>query len=213
MMGLDIEQLIKLAPDLIITTSMLQDGVEALKPVEDAGIRVEYVQVANTIQDVENSINFIAGVVGKETQGGQIVAHMNAEIDKIKAVGDTITDKKTVYFELDSFGGYYPVGGGSFLNEMIEIIGAANVFADQASWFTASDETIIAADPDVILTSENYVDNSVDQIKARSGWDAITAVMNGDVYYIDANSSSRPSQNIIEALKEMAAAVYPDYYK
>ena len=33
------------------------------------------------------------------------------------------------------------------------------------------------------------------------------------VYSIDANSSSRPTQNIIKALKEMAKAVYPDEYK
>ena len=36
---------------------------------------------------------------------------------------------------------------------------------------------------------------------------------NGDVYQIDKNSSSRGSQNIIKALKEMAKAVYPDEYK
>ena len=40
-----------------------------------------------------------------------------------------------------------------------------------------------------------------------------TAVKDKAVYSIDANSSSRPTQNIIKALKEMSKAVYPDEYK
>ena len=36
---------------------------------------------------------------------------------------------------------------------------------------------------------------------------------NNEVYYIDADSSSRPTQNIIKALKEMAKATYPDEYE
>lgn len=48
---------------------------------------------------------------------------------------------------------------------------------------------------------------------SRDGWDNITAVKEKAVYSIDANSSSRPTQNIIKALKEMAKAVYPDEFK
>ena len=51
------------------------------------------------------------------------------------------------------------------------------------------------------------------EIMSRDGWDNITAVKEKAVYSIDANSSSRPTQNIIKALKEMAKAVYPDEFK
>ena len=37
-------------------------------------------------------------------------------------------------------------------------------------------------------------------------------IKNNQVYYIDANSASRPTQNIIKALNEIAKAVYPDQY-
>ena len=48
---------------------------------------------------------------------------------------------------------------------------------------------------------------------SREGWDTINAVKDGDVYQIDKNSSSRPSQNVIKALKEIAKAIYPNEYK
>ena len=34
-----------------------------------------------------------------------------------------------------------------------------------------------------------------------------------EIYQIDKNSSSRPSQHIIKALNEMAKAIYPNVYK
>ena len=69
------------------------------------------------------------------------------------------------------------------------------------------------ANPDVILTNVNYVENPTEEIMNRTGWEHITAVKDKAVYSIDSNSSSRPTQHIIKALKEMAKAVYPDEYK
>ena len=73
-------------------------------------------------------------------------------------------------------------------------------------------QVIIKDNPDVILTNEP-VDNIIDTIKNREGWGEINAVKNNNVYLIDKNASSRPSQNIIKALKEMAKAIYPEKYE
>ena len=96
---------------------------------------------------------------------------------------------------------------------MIEIIGAKNIFENEEGWISPTAEAIIDANPDVILTNVNYVENPTEEIMSRTGWENITAVKDKAVYSIDANSSSRPTQNIIKALKEMAKAVYPDEYK
>ena len=64
----------------------------------------------------------------------------------------------------------------------------------------------------MILTNVNYVENSIEEIQSRNGWESINAIKNKEIYSIDKNSSSRPSQNILKALNEMAKAVYPDVY-
>lgn len=107
----------------------------------------------------------------------------------------------------------YSLGTGTFINEMIEIIGAQNILADQKSWVSVSDEMVLAKDPDVILTNVNYIPNPIDEIMSRSGWASLKAVKGKKVFGIDTNSSSRPNHNIIKALKEMAKAVYPEIYK
>lgn len=100
---------------------------------------------------------------------------------------------------------------------MIEVVGAKNIFGDQNSWITTSEESVIAANPDVILTNNLGLSGNektaIEDITSREGWNTITAVKNDDVYMIDNNTSSRPSQNIIKALKKMAKVIYPDEYK
>ena len=142
---------------------------------------------------------------------------MKEEIESIKSIGNTITDKKNVYFEIGAGSGLYTFRNETFLNEMIETIGATNVFGEENSWITVTPEAVIDANPDVILANTPGTNEAgltaVEDIKSREGWDTVAAVQNGDVYEIDKNSSSRASQNIIKALKEMAKAVYPNEYK
>ena len=93
---------------------------------------------------------------------------------------------------------------------MIEIIGAENLLADQEGWISVSEELILSKNPQVILTNVNYIENPVEEIKERAGWDSVEAIKNGEIYYIDNMSSSLPNQNIVKALEEMLRAVYPE---
>ena len=83
---------------------------------------------------------------------------------------------------------------------------------DENAWLAPSAESIIDKNPDVILTNVDYIDNPIDEIKTRDGFENINAVKNNQIYLIDKNSSSRPSSHIIKALNEMAKAIYPDVY-
>jgi iron complex transport system substrate-binding protein len=71
----------------------------------------------------------------------------------------------------------------------------------------------VAADPDIILTNVDYVENPTEEIKSRAGWENMKAVKNNDVYYIDKSASSLSNHNVVKALKEMAEAVYPEVFK
>ena len=213
----DAEAIIALEPDIIIASGYNKIGSaeDPYKAIVEAGIPVVYIPSSDSINGIYEDIDFIADITGTEKEGKELVESIKKEVEEVKAIGDTITDKKKVYFEIGSGSALYSFGNSTFLNEMIEIVGAENIFKDQESWISPSQEAVIDANPDVILTNvvaTNGV-SAVDEIKSRDGWDSITAVKEGQVYQIDKNSSSRPSQNIIKALKEMAKAIYPNEYK
>ena len=214
----DAEAIIALNPDIVIASGHNKVGDEdPFALIKEAGITVVYIPSSYSIDGIYGDIEFIANLTGTEKEGEELINSMKEEVEAIKAIGDTITDKKNVYFEIGAGSGLYTFGNETFLNEMIETIGATNVFGEENSWITVTPEAVIDANPDVILANSPGTNEAgltaVEDIESREGWDTITAVKNGDVYQIDKNSSSRASQNIIKALKEMAKAVYPDEYK
>lgn len=210
----DAEAIIALEPDIIIASGYNKIGSaeDPYKSIVEAGIPVVYIPSSDSIEGIYKDIEFIASIVGQEKKGEEIITDMKEKLSKYEELAKTIEDKKTVYFEIGPAPNLFSFGNSTFLHEMVELIGAENVFANEESWFAPTEEAIFDANPDVILTKVDYVENPTEEILARDGWDNITAVKNGDVYYIDSNSAARGNQNIIKALDEMAKAVYPDVY-
>jgi iron complex transport system substrate-binding protein len=167
------------------------------------------------IAEIYRDIAFIADLLGVNERGEEIIRNMKGSIESVAVTGSSITEKKTVYFEISPSPYIVSFGSGTFLHEMLEIIGAENIFVGTTGWIAAGEEAIVAANPEVILTNSGSSDGGdpVAEILGRPGFRDIRAVRNRAVYGIDANTSSRPTHHIVKALLEMARAVYPEYYE
>ena len=211
----DAETIIGLEPDIVIASGHNKTGSveDPFKAISEAGIPVVYIPSSYSIDGIYKDIEFIADVVNEKSKGKEIVDDMKAQVEEIKAIGDTITDKKSVYFEISPAPYLSSFGKSTFLNEMIEIIGAKNIFENEEGWVSPTAEAIIDANPDVIITNAGYMENPTEEIKSRDAWENINAIKNNEVYLVDQNASSRPSQNVIKALEQMAKAVYPEHYE
>lgn len=212
MMAPDVEQIAALEPDIVFASGISYLDGDPFAALEGMGICVVDIPTSNSIAAVGEDVLFTAQCLGMADEGQALVDEMNATIDEIAAIGATIEDKKTVLFEISALPSIYSFGTGTFLDEMIALIGAENAFGDQEGWIAVAEEDAVASNPDVILTSVNYIDDPVGEILGRAGWESVTAVANGDVYYIDNGASSLPNHHIVDALIEMAVAVYPDAY-
>ena len=210
----DAEAIVELDPDIIVASGYNKSGSadDPFKAISDAGIAVVYVPSSESIEGIYEDITFIADTLNVSEKGEAIVAQMKEKVEEISAIGKTITEKKKVYFEIGPAPTLYSIGNETFVNEMIELIGAENIFKNEIAWISPTEEAVIDANPDVILTNVNYLENPTAEITSRDGWEHITAVENQAVYYIDADASSRPTPNIVKALEEMASAIYPDEY-
>jgi iron complex transport system substrate-binding protein len=211
----DAEAIIGLAPDIIIANEINNFGAadSPFKPLVDVGIRVVQIPTSTSLQGIYNDIVTIAEVLGVKQKGEVLAGDLEAEVNKIAETGKTVRDRKKVYFEISPAPYMVTLGAGTYLNEMIETIGAVNIFSDQAGWFTPSAEAILERNPDVIFCMTYH--GGEDPAKAvlnRKGFETVNAVREGRVYPVDGNAAGRPSQNIISALKQMAYTAYPDLY-
>ena len=214
MMALDMERIISLNPCVVFVAGLARvyGEMEPLAVVSDVGISVVYIPTSTSIAEIKEDILFISAVMGRHSQGEAIVADMTEEINFFRQLGESVTQRRTVYFEISPAPFMFSFGTGTFLHEMIELVGATNIFGDQYSWLGVADEVLLDLNPDIIFTTTDFIDDPVGEIKSRSGWDSITAVQNGDVFQVNADASQRPSQNIVIALREIAAAVHPDEF-
>ena len=211
----DVERLTAIAPDVLLVSSLsLYDQEAPYQPLISAGVCVICVPTSESIDGVKSDIAFLAAALGVPEAGQAVLDKLNAELDELAATAASIPaeERKSVYFEISAAPYMYSTGGGTYLNEMIEWVGGVNILAAESGWISVEGETVVAADPDVIFTNVNYLDDPVAEILGRDGWAGVAAVTNKDVYYIDNIASSLPNQNIVVALRQMAEALYPGYF-
>lgn len=213
MMAPDFEALIAMQPDVVFATSMSSAGGEDIfLPVKEAGITVVTIPTPETIEDVKLDVQFIADCVNKTAEGQALVAEMDAVIDEVVAIAETVEEAKKVSYELSPVPYLYGTGADTYTHEMITLIGATNVYEDQSGWISITEEDAVTKNPDVILTVDNFSPDAVGDILARPGWEGVTAVANEDVYYIENAFCTLPNHNIVNGIVQMAKAVYPEAY-
>jgi iron complex transport system substrate-binding protein len=216
----DAEAIMALQPDLIIASEHnMIAGDDPFKLIREMGVAVAYMPSSGGIAEIYRDIAFIAELLDASEKGNEIIRDMKASIASVAVTGSSITEKKTVYFEISPAPYIVSFGSGTFLHEMLEIIGAENIFAGSTGWIAAGEEPIAAANPMVILTNSMLPagapggEDPVAEILRRPGFGDIRAVRDRVVYRIDTNASARPTHHIVKALLEMARAVYPEYYE
>ncbi|MCR4904040.1 MAG: ABC transporter substrate-binding protein [Butyrivibrio sp.] len=220
MMAPDQEQLVALSADVIFTTGMSQaGGTDVYESVRESGALITDIPSSTSLQGIEDDIRFIGLVVNKEDDADAMVSHMQTVIDQIAEIAATIPEeeKKSVLFELYTPSADNPViytaGNGTYINEMLELVGAKNIAANEADqWPALSEEAAVAANPDVILTADMYTPDVINTILTMEGWENVTAITNSDVYMLDSDEVNQPNQHVISALIAMAKAIYPEQF-
>ena len=211
----DAEAILALKPDIIIANghNPTVSGDDPFRLLKEMGIPVAYIPMSKSINDICEDIAFVADLLSVQKAGEALISSMKTQIDELTQKTSQAKIKRSVYFELSAAPEIFTFGKDSYINDMITAIGGRNIFADDNWIVTPSVEVIIERNPDVILTSVDYLKDPIGEIKSRDGFDHINAVKNNRVFRIDANSISRPSARILLALNQMAHCVYPELYE
>lgn len=197
----NIEEILALEPQVVLMNDMAANETQ-VKALEDNGVKV-VVSRATDIEGTYYAIRMIGTLMGKNDEAEALVADMQNTFDEIKAKSPA--EGKTVYFEISPLQwGLWSAGKNSFMNELAEICGLTNIFADQEdAWLSISEEQVIERNPDYIVSIAGMGDTAVEEILGRTGWDVITAVQNAQVFNADSNAIARPGPRLKNAAIEL----------
>ncbi|WP_277586911.1 ABC transporter substrate-binding protein [Psychrobacillus antarcticus] len=208
-----VEKIVAMNPDIVFAhESALGMGEAGIQQIRDAGVKVYVVKNAMDFNETYTTIEEIGRATGKLAEAQKIVEDMKVKVEEVKEKVANVETKKTVFVETSDVPQIYTPGKGTFMQEILDIVNAENIAADQEGWFIMEPEEIVKRNPDVIIVMYNYVEGIVESVKARDGFDSITAVKNNEVVQVDENLTSRTGPRLAEGLEEVAKAIYPEAF-
>ncbi|MGF3066040.1 ABC transporter substrate-binding protein [Facklamia sp. P12945] len=209
--NLNIEEIIALDPEVVVMTAMslTEDQMTA---IEDAGITV-LVTDAQTIEEVYEAIDLLGQLVGKEEEADQLIEEMETVFKEFEEKADQEEESKSVYYEVSPLEfGLWTAGSETFMDEIGQMLNLENVFADQKSFVEVSEEQVLLANPQVIITTSLPMDEEApspeEEIMQRKEWDDLSAVKNDKVFAVDNSAFTRPGPRLMDAVKELYDLVY-----
>lgn len=200
------ESIVALTPDLIVSSDLVPRAqLDALG--------IPYAIFADrTLEDVFKTIRLAGVITGHVTQADNLAKNLSARAEAVtnKTLADGVSIPE-VYVE------YYPMwtyGPGSFGDDLIRLAGGENIAAATSSEYPeVTSEFVIAKDPHVIVYTVGVMSTTTPEtIAARSGWENITAVEQGDIYSIDDNLLSRYGPRIVDGLEQLAEIIHPELF-
>jgi len=196
----NLEELLALQPQLVIMSDMAHTK-EQVNLLEENGVQV-IVSNANSIAEVYENIRLLGAVTGKSAEAEAIVLDMQTTFDDIAA--KSAKTEKTIYFEVMPLEwGLWSAGSNTFMQELAELCGMRNAFADVEGWQPVSEEQVIERNPDYIVLVTGMGDNAPAEVMSRQGWGGISAIRNGEIYNADSYKLTRPSPRLKEAAIEL----------
>jgi hypothetical protein len=124
----------------------------------------------------------------------------------------------TAFYEMDASDPSKPFAAGpnGFYGQLVDLAGAANIFADAAGDFAqVTAESVVARDPELVMLADAYQPYNPQtpaMVAARPGWDQIAAVQNGNIYAVQEELFASPSRRLADGLEVLAYLIHPDRF-
>ncbi len=215
----DVERMVALKPDLVITSAGTEELVD--KPLRDAGITVIATPYPTSLEGVYTLMSDLGRITGNTDASAREVARLRATVDDVRTRLANAR-KVSVYYESDisTPGKPFTAGPGSLTHDLIRAAGGTNVFGTGNNPFPqVGFEAIVKANPQVILLGnvKGYVPElffsptTVQEVKQRKGFRTIAAVRNNRVVpvYID---RLVPGPKLNQGLRDVAVAIHPEVF-
>ena len=205
--GVDVEQIVALEADLVISAGVGLTQGDAVEQLRRADIPV-IVSYPTSIDTGMSSILLIARAVGEPEAGEALVDSIKGRLDDLAVIASSAASRPRVFYEIDITNGIFTPPAESIYGEMLRLAGSEPISGDAN--YSISLEELVAADPEVILLGDAAYGQSEETVKARPGWDGMTAVKAGRIAPIDDIIVTRPGPRISEGLYALIVAIHPE---
>lgn len=202
----NVEAIAALKPDLVV---IADDGVDLTGQLGKLGIPVWSGPAPATFDDVYAQIEQLGAATGHIGEAAELVGQMRTDIDAAIAAAPVMAEPASFYHELDPT--LYSVTSNTFIGQVYALFGLVNLadgVEEGNDYPQLNAEFIIEANPDLIfLADSKCCGETPETVAARDGWDATSAVINGNVIAIDDDIASRWGPRLVDFIQAVSTAL------
>ncbi|NLY21344.1 MAG: ABC transporter substrate-binding protein [Tissierellia bacterium] len=219
----NIEAILDKDPDLVLVSGMVSE--DSIKTIKEVGINVVALD-ATSFDEVYSNIEKFGQIFDLNENSKKIIDEMKASIleisDKVKEF-----DKVSVFYEVwgDPL---MSTGPNTFIDELITLANGENAAKIDEGFKNYSIEQLIEDNPEVYILPkdggmgvglsdteepEDLESATIELIKNREGYSAISAIENDRIYLVDGDTSTIPGPRLVLALEEFAECIHPEAFK
>jgi iron complex transport system substrate-binding protein len=208
----DIELVEKEHPGLVIVLDSDQTGIQQMRSV---GLKVVVLNPRN-LRQITHDIRLVGRITGHIKKARLVVHNIDKRYEKVAHRLRRVNRRPRVFYELDDTTGTpYTACHGSFIDDMLKRAKATNVAHNVGPcprsdpYPQMSTEALIKANPQIILLGDSDYGVTPAQVRARSGWNAISAVKHNRIYTLDDDLVSRAGPREVVGLERVASIIHP----
>ena len=196
------DRILALEPELVLAFSDLQADIVA--ELVRAGVAVLCTN-QRSVEDVLQAIAMVGGVLGQAAAAEDLVQDFRDEVRQVREFSSVWPHRPRVYFE------EWPdptIAGIRWVSEIIEIAGGRDVFPELRDRRVASErvvdpDEVVRRDPQIILASWCGKPVDIGAIRARPGWEQVSAVRDGRIHALDGADILSPGPSLLTGLRQI----------
>lgn len=204
----NVEAILALAPDLVVLDRVQETAAAVLR---GAGIHILELPM-QTIADLEHGLEATGDALGAGPRARELTAGIERAIEETRARrkdGPHPVVLAVVDRDPKTMRSMVVAGPGSYIDELLAIVGASNAMAASGvRYANIGNEQILQARPEIIIESTHVASDA-----PPSPWPdlpSVPALANHRVFRINDPMFMSPSPALPEALKRLEAMIYPE---
>jgi iron complex transport system substrate-binding protein len=198
----NVEAVLASHPDLVILYAS-QDNRPAATRFRAAGVNTLSLKVDH-ISDFRRTVLVLGAILHDSARAKTVIDSVYRTLDSVRTATAKLTRPSVFWHIWDA--PVITIGAGSFMNELVDIAGGKNVYADiKGPSAQVSLEDISRRDPDFILAGP--IGKS--EIQSDSRWRIVSAARDNKIFVVDTLLVARPSVRLGEAAVSLANLLHP----
>ncbi|MEN6485118.1 MAG: helical backbone metal receptor [Syntrophobacteraceae bacterium] len=206
----NVEMILGLKPDLVIFSATRKEETEEAVRLRHAGVPVA-IFAPKSFDDVFSVMKRLGVLTGHAEEAEDAVRRLRGRLEAVAERLKSLEERRKVFFEVRA----EPLtgaGAGSIVQEILSSSGAENSLKSERAIVLYNFEALLLNDPDVYIVQKGPMNRNPLEPKKRAHFDRLRAVREGRVLSVDEFLYSRPGPRCVDAVEQLAAALYPDRF-